>query len=293
MNKNIAAPSVSRNLLAGRGLSAKKTLGQNFLIEPDVVRRIVAAAAIDAGDIVLEVGPGLGAMTQELCNHAGQVAAVEIDGRLVPVLKEVLAEKNNVSIIEGDILKVDIEEIMAKIRAGGDYAPGFVVVANLPYYITTPIIMRFLEGMLPWRRIVIMLQKEVAERISASPGGKDYGALSIAVQYRAVSRRAFNVRPQCFYPRPNVDSSVVILEKRAQPPAEVADEALFFRVVRASFAQRRKTLLNALSDGLDLTKKETADILLTSGIEPGRRGESLTVAEFAAIANSLSAFNKK
>ncbi len=285
----VATPSVTRQLMQTHAVSAKKSLGQNFIIEPQVIADIVAAAGCDKQDLVLEIGPGLGSLTQSLSAAAGQVLALEIDQSLLAALAESLAACSNVRLLHADALEADLTGLLAEFAGREDLRPGFMAVANLPYYITTPLLMRFLEQpQMPWRRLVFMVQKELAESMQAGPGGKDYGALSLAVQYRAPARLAFTVPPTVFTPRPKVASAVIVLERLAQPPVQVEDEQLFFAVIRAGFGQRRKTLLNSLSSGLELDKQQISAALLAADIEPGRRAETLTLAEFARLAQNLS-----
>lgn len=289
--KPVATPSVTRQLMQTQSVSAKKSLGQNFIIEPQVIADIVAAAGCDKQDLVLEIGPGLGSLTQALSAAAGQVLALEIDQSLLAALAESLADCANVQLLHADAMEADLAGLLAAFADRVDLRPGFMAVANLPYYITTPLLMRFLEQpQLPWRRLVFMVQKELAERMQAAPGGKDYGALSLAVQYRAAARLAFTVPPTVFLPRPNVASAVIVLERLPQPPVRLAPEAeqLFFAVIRAGFGQRRKTLLNSLSAGLGLDKQQIGAALLAAGIEPGRRAETLSLAEFARLAQELA-----
>lgn len=266
----IADLSATRHILKTFKLHAVKGLGQNFLINAEVVRRIVEAAEICAGDEVLEIGAGIGTLTQGLLEAGAHVTAVEVDKKLPAVLKETLAGYDNLRLIEGDILKLNLSELMPR---------PFKVVANLPYYITTQILLTLLEKNLPVTKIVTMVQREVAERMTAAPGSKIYGALSIAVQFRADSRIAFDVPPSSFLPPPEVTSSVVVCNVR-KPPVEV-DEDFFFRVVRTAFAKRRKTLLNSLASF-------GRDKLVASGIDVGRRAETLSLEEFARLANFLA-----
>ena len=289
MKKTIATAQETKRLMAKHQFHTKKKLGQNFLVDANIIQKIVAAAALDEADIVVEIGPGMGALTQQLAAVAGQVVAVELDASLIPILQETFADTPNITIQQGDALKLDYEALLAPIRQRGQYRPGFVVVANLPYYITTPITMGLLESGASWRRLVLMVQKEVAQRMQAAPGGKDYGALSIGVQYRAAAEIAFLVPPTVFIPRPAVDSAVVVLERLAQPPVQVADEALFFCLVQAGFAQRRKTLRNACSSGLQLEKSRLEQIFLQAGIDGGRRAETLSLAELAKLTNVIQA----
>ncbi|WP_462331759.1 16S rRNA (adenine(1518)-N(6)/adenine(1519)-N(6))-dimethyltransferase RsmA [Schwartzia sp. (in: firmicutes)] len=279
----IADRGVTSHILKAFNLHASKRLGQNFLIDAGVVNGIVATAEIEPGDRVLEIGPGIGTLTQALAEAGADVTAVELDKKLPAVLAETLKAYDNVRIVPGDILKTDIRALM------GDEP--FKVVANLPYYITTPIIMALLEQKLPITRIVTMVQKEVAERMTAEPGGKDYGALSVAVQYYTEPEFALNVPPKCFMPAPAVDSAVMDCVVRTEPPVDVKDEKMFFRVVKASFGQRRKTLTNALT-GVGISKDDVKTVLSTAGVEGTRRGETLTLAEFAALADAVTALNK-
>lgn len=275
----IADKKVTRYILQRFGLHMSKRLGQNFLVDAGIVQGIVAAADIKQGDRVLEIGPGIGTLTQALCEAGADVTCVELDKRLPEILSHTLEAYDNVRVIQGDILKVNIPEIM------GDEP--FKVVANLPYYITTPIIMALLEKYLPITDIVVMVQKEVAQRMAAEPGGKTYGALSVAVQYYTVPQIALYVPPRSFMPPPEVDSVVVDCKVRTKPAVDLIDEKMFFRVVKAAFGQRRKTLNNALkSVGVD--KNIIADVLTKAGVETTRRGETLTMDEFAAISNILS-----
>jgi 16S rRNA (adenine1518-N6/adenine1519-N6)-dimethyltransferase len=268
-----------------------RTLGQNFLIDESVIRRIVDSAEISSGDMVIEVGSGVGNMTRELAARAGGVAAVEIDKRLIPALSESLAEFANVRIFNRDILKTDVGEILEFFGKSGAQVPAVPVkvVANLPYYITTPIIMKFLEECTGIGVLVFMVQKEVADRMCASPGGKDYGALSVAVRYYSEAEKIFNVPPHCFIPQPDVDSTVVRLTVNRTPPVELLDRELFFKTVKASFGQRRKTLVNSLlnSGYFNAGREQIKDILIGLGIDEKQRGETLSVVQFAQLANSL------
>ncbi len=280
LKPRIAKREVTLHILRAFGLHASKRLGQNFLVDEAVVDGIVAAADVKGGDAVLEIGPGIGTLTQGLLEAGAKVVAVELDQRLVKVLGETLAGYEDVRIVYGDILKIDIPREMA--------TSPFKVVANLPYYITTPILMMLLEQRIPATVLVAMVQKEVAERMVAAPGGKDYGALSVAVQYYTAPEIAFIVPPQSFVPAPAVESAVIRCVIRERAPVELADEATFFRVVKAGFAQRRKTLANALK-AAGLAPADTAAILAAAGIDGGRRGETLSLQEFAAVANAWTA----
>ena len=264
----------------------QKRFGQNFLIDTHVLERIIEAAQITKDDFVIEIGPGIGTMTQYLAEAAREVAAVEIDRSLIPILQDTLQDWDNVTVINEDILKVDVCKL-AQEKNGGRPVK---VVANLPYYITTPIIMGLFENQVPLDSITIMVQKEVAQRMQAGPGTKDYGALSLAVQYYASPYLAANVPPNCFMPRPNVGSAVIRLTRFEETPVQVKDEKLLFRLIRASFNQRRKTLQNGLvnSQELDFTKEQVAAAIATLGVSPSVRGEALTLEQFAALANALS-----
>lgn len=288
MDKKIATPSATLEIMRKHGLSAKKSLGQNFIIEPHIIERIAAAADCDKQDLVLEIGPGLGSLTQALSQAAGQVISVEIDKTLIEPLRETFADRPNIEIVHADALTADIPALLREQQQKGSFRPGFMAVANLPYYITTPLIMRFLEQDCGWRRMVFMVQKELADRMQAAPGTKDYGALSLAVQFRARASIAFIVPPSVFIPRPKVASAVIVLDRLDQPPAAVRDEQQLFAVIRAGFGQRRKTLLNSLTSGLALPKEQIAAALDTAGIAAERRAETLTIGEFARLADALT-----
>ena len=274
----IASREVTRHILKSFNLRMSKRLGQNFLIDGTIVQGIVDAAGISAGEKVLEIGPGIGTLTQGLAEAGASVTAVELDKKLPAVLAHTLAGYENVKIVPGDILKVNIPEIMGEGR--------FKVVANLPYYITTPIVMALLEQRLPISRMVTMVQKEVAQRMVASPGGKEYGALSVAVQYYTIPSIVLDVPPRSFIPAPEVDSVVICCEVREKPAVDVMDEKMFFRVVKAAFGQRRKTFNNALkSMGID--KEQVQLVLQAADIDGTRRGETLSLQEFAAVADAV------
>ena len=279
----IADPKVTRHILSAFHLRASKRLGQNFLVDRSVVQGIVDAAELSPADTVLEIGPGIGTLTQGLAESGVRVVAVELDKKLPAVLAETLRGYDNVTIVPGDILKLNIPETLG-LRAG----ERFKVVANLPYYITTPIIMTLLEQRLPIERLVTMVQKEVAERMIAAPGSKIYGALSVAVQYHTEPRIVREVAPRSFIPAPEVASAVIACKKREKPPVETLDERMFFRVARASFGQRRKTLANALL-GTGASKDAVRRALEEAAIDEKRRGETLSLAEFARLANAFSA----
>ena len=263
----------------------QKKFGQNFLIDTHVLDKIIAAAHITKEDLVLEIGPGIGTMTQYLCEHARQVIAVEIDKNLIPILEDTLSEYNNVKVIQNDILKVDINQLAQEENGGRPIK----VVANLPYYITTPIIMGLFESHVPIENITVMVQKEVADRMQVGPGTKEYGALSLAVQYYAEPYIVANVPPNCFMPRPKVGSAVIRLSRHKENPVQVEDEALMFRLIRASFNQRRKTLVNGLcnSPEVEAGKEEILAALEQMGMSPTVRGETFGLEEFAKLANLL------
>ncbi len=263
----------------------QKKYGQNFLIDAHVLDKIIQAAGIGPDDYVLEIGPGIGTMTQSLCEHAGRVAAVEIDKNLIPVLKETLAEYPNVTIINADILKLDLAGLLQRENGGRPVK----VVANLPYYITTPIIMGLFEGPAPIDSITVMVQKEVAVRMQAPPGGKEYGALSLAVQYYAKPKIVANVPPNCFLPRPAVASAVIRLKRYEAPPVAVQDEKLMFAVIRASFNQRRKTLANGLANASNLpfTREQVQSAVRRLGVPADIRGEKLSLMQFAQLSDFL------
>lgn len=268
----------------------EKKFGQNFLIDTHVLKKIIGAAGVTKDDFVLEIGPGIGTMTQYLAEAAREVVAVEIDDHLIPILEDTLSSYDNVTVLHQDILKVDIAAL-AQEKNGGK---PIKVVANLPYYITTPIIMGLFESHVPLDSVTVMVQKEVAMRMQAGPGTKDYGALSLAVQYYAEPYLAANVPPNCFMPRPNVGSAVISLTCHEKPPVEVADEKLLFRLIRASFNQRRKTLVNGLTNSPELSfgKEQITAAVEALGKGATVRGEALTLEEFAALTNILAGVKK-
>ena len=277
----IADPKVTRHILSAFHLRASKRLGQNFLVDAGVVRAIVDAADLSPADTVLEIGPGIGTLTQGLAESGARIVAVELDKKLPAVLAETLQGYDNVTVVPGDILKLDILRIL-NLGAG----ERFKVVANLPYYITTPILMALLEQHLPIERMVTMVQKEVAVRMTARPGSKDYGALSVAVQYHTDARIVMDVPPRAFMPAPEVTSAVIACRVRETPAVRPSDEKLFFRLVRAAFGQRRKTLLNALT-GAGLTKELCRAGLAAAGIAESLRGEQLSLADFARLSDAV------
>ena len=276
LHPKIATVSATRHILKTFNLRASKRLGQNFLIDAGVVDGILNAAEISAGEEVLEIGPGIGTLTQGLLECGAFVTAVEVDKKLPAVLAQTLAGYENFKLVQGDILKVDVEKLMP---------PNFKVVANLPYYITTQILLTLIEKKLPITKIVTMVQREVAERMIAAPGSKTYGAMSVAVQFRANVRIAFDVSPESFLPRPEVTSSVVVCDIK-EPPFKL-DEEFFTKVVRASFGQRRKTLLNSLI-GAGFNRDSVTKALTAAEILPSRRAETLSIEDFARLSNSLS-----
>jgi len=271
-----------------------KSLGQNFLVDENIINRIVDASNISETDLVIEVGPGIGNMTKKLAQKAGRIIAVEIDKYLIPPLTEVLKDYPNSSIINQDILKISIRDVIEAEMAANDKLKTVKIVANLPYYITTPIIMKFLEENPGIHTLVFMIQKEVADRIVASPGGKVYGALSVAVQYYSKAEKVFDVSPHCFIPQPDVDSTVIRLNVYDKPQVELLNKDVFFQTVKASFGQRRKTLVNALanSNKFSADKEKIKEILLRMGINENIRGESLSISQFAQIANELYAMSR-
>ena len=284
--------SETYNLIKKYDVHARKRFGQNFLTDPRVLDKIIDAAEIEEDDFVLEIGPGLGTMTRALCEHAGNVLAVEIDYDLADILeRELIPLYDNLEILVGDILKQDIREIVESRGKGRKVK----VVANLPYYITTPILMELLESRVPLHSITVMVQKEVADRMMAEPGAKDCGAISLAVQYYAEPYLAANVPPNCFTPRPKVASAVIRLKRREEPPVETQDEHLMFKRVRAAFAQRRKTLLNAISNSpeLDFDKDTVSHAITEVGLEPAVRGEKLDITTYARLADALSKHYEK
>ena len=281
----IGTPGRTVEVLQKYQFNFQKKYGQNFLIEPQVLATIVDAAPRPADDGVLEIGPGIGTMTQYLAEQAREVVAVEIDKALIPILQDTLSEYPNVTIINEDILKVDLEKLVKEKNDGRPVK----VVANLPYYITTPIIMQLFESHVPLHSITIMVQTEVAQRMQVGPGTKDYGALSLAVQYYSRPEIITHVPPTCFIPRPNVGSTVIRLTRYEKPPVEAADESFLFSLIRASFNQRRKTLVNGLSNasGLNLSKAQITEALEQMGLPANVRGETFTLEQFARLSELL------
>ena len=283
MNQKLSDPKKTIEVIQKYQFAFQKRFGQNFLIDAHVLERIVSAAGITKDDCVLEIGPGIGTMTQYLAESAGQVIAVEIDTNLLPILADTLKDYSNVKVINQDILKVDINELVKEYNNGRPIK----VVANLPYYITTPIIMGLFESNVPIDNITVMVQKEVADRMQVGPGSKDYGALSLAVQYYASPYIVANVPPNCFIPRPNVGSAVIRLTRYKEPPVQVNDPKLMFKLIRASFNQRRKTLQNGLNNSpeISFSKEEIAKAIESLGVSPSVRGEALSLEQFAQLAN--------
>lgn len=287
MHKDIATPVRTKAILEKYGFSFKKSLGQNFLIDTNILKNIVDQAELTDRSGAIEIGPGIGALTEQLARRSGKVVAYEIDQRLLPILEETLAPYDNKKIIHEDVLKADVSTMIQDEFSGFE---DIMVVANLPYYVTTPIIMKLLEEKLPIRGIVCMLQKEVADRISASPGTKDYGSLSIAVQYYTTAETVMIVPKTVFVPQPNVDSAVIRLTLRDEPAVKVISEDFFFTVTKSSFAQRRKTILNNLTSKLPEGKEKKDQIITAlndSGIDPTRRGETLSIEEFGMLSDKL------
>lgn len=278
------SPKVIKELLQNHGFRFSKSLGQNFLIDGNIIDKICDGAKITEKDNILEIGPGIGTLTQELCNRANKVVAIEIDNRLIPILEDTLSPYENVDIINDDILNIDLINLVKNRFDNSEVK----VVANLPYYITTPIIMKLLEDRVKLDSIVVMVQKEVAQRMNASPGGKDYGALSVAVQYYCEPEIIVNVPKTVFMPMPNVDSAVIALKVHKSPRINVDDEVLFFKIVKTAFGKRRKTLSNSLSTGgLGIEKKDIVRILEKLNIDPKRRAETLDIEEFAKITKEI------
>ncbi len=282
----LGTPSATKEIINKYSFAFQKKFGQNFLIDSNVLESIIRGAEITKEDFVLEIGPGIGTMTQYLCEAARQVVAVEIDKMLIPILEDTLSEYDNVEVINQDVLKVDIKSLAEEKNNGKPIK----VVANLPYYITTPIIMGLFESGVPIDSITIMVQKEVADRMQTGPGSKDYGALSLAVQFYATAKVILNVSATCFMPRPNVDSAVIKLTRHKEPTVNVADEKLMFKIIRASFNQRRKTLVNGLKNSpeLSFSKEQIVKAIEKIGKPETIRGEALTLEEFAELANAFT-----
>lgn len=284
-------PTRTMAVLEKHGFHTQKKFGQNFLVDPNILEEIIAAAEITKDDFVLEIGPGIGNLTQYLCESARKVVAVEIDTKLIPVLTDTLKEYDNVSIVNQDILKLDLADLVEKENAGKPIK----VVANLPYYITTPILMELLESHIPMESVTVMVQKEVAERMQVGPGTKDYGALSLAIQYYTVPKIICEVPPSCFIPRPNVSSAVIQLTCHREPPVKIHNEAFLFQVIRASFNQRRKTLVNGLNNSptIPVPKEVILRTIEELGYSPTIRGEILSLEEFARLSDALGLYLEK
>ncbi|GAA0138011.1 16S rRNA (adenine(1518)-N(6)/adenine(1519)-N(6)) -dimethyltransferase RsmA [Paenibacillus sp. YSY-4.3] len=290
--EDISTPRRTKEIIQRHGFSFKKSLGQNFLIDQNILAKIIEAAGLDKTKGALEIGPGIGALTEKLAQQARKVTAVEIDQRLLPILEEVLEPYPHVQVVHGDVLKLHLRELFEQQFKD---VSGVSVVANLPYYVTTPILMKLLEEGLPLEHIVVMIQKEVAERMAASPGGKAYGSLSIAVQYYSEPELVCIVPHTVFIPQPNVESAVIRLKVRKEPPVSVEDETFFFDVVHASFAQRRKTIANNLKSRFfpKEGRERLEQLLAKAGIEPSRRAETLSLQEYAVLSNVLFAAGLK
>nr|WP_330408014.1 16S rRNA (adenine(1518)-N(6)/adenine(1519)-N(6))-dimethyltransferase RsmA [Vallitalea guaymasensis] len=286
----IASPKKTIEIIKKYDFAFQKKFGQNFLIDFHVLNKIITSSNITKEDVVIEIGPGIGSLTQQLAENAKQVIAVEIDKKLIPILEDTLSDYNNITIINEDILKVDIVKL---VEEKNDNKP-IKVVANLPYYITTPIIMGLFESNVPVDSITVMVQKEVADRMKAKPGTKDYGALSLAVGYYSEPYIVANVPPNCFMPRPKIGSAVIKLTKHKQPPVDVEDAKLLFKIIRASFNQRRKTLINGLYNNLDgmFDKDQLKQAIENIGLKLNVRGETLSLEEFSNLANELYKLNK-
>lgn len=283
--EKLSSPRRTKEIVNKYGFRFSKSLGQNFLIDENIILKIIEGSEINKNDVIIEVGPGIGTLTQYLAEMSKKVLAIEIDKSLIPVLDETLGSYDNVEVINSDVLDLDLKKLVS------DKFPGekVKVVANLPYYVTTPIIMKFLEEEVPVKDIVVMVQKEVADRLKAKPKTKDYGSLSVAVQYYSQPEIVTRVPRSVFIPNPNVESTVIRLKVLDNPQVQVADRKIFHKVVRASFAKRRKTLLNSLSfSNLELNKDQIKETLVACDIDPRRRGETLDIEEFAALSNKIS-----
>lgn len=291
MGKNIIklyAPSTIREIGERYAFRLSKSLGQNFLADKHAIDCIIKGSFIEQEDLVIEIGPGIGVLTAEAARCAAEVVTIEVDSRLIPILEETLREYRNITVINADILKTDLTEI-AKMYSGSGKIH---IIGNLPYYITTPIIMKILEDRVPADSITVMMQKEVAERIQSGPGSKAYGALSVAVQYYCTVEQIVSVPKEAFVPRPKVDSAVLRLDVRKAPPVELKSEEMFFACIKAGFGQRRKTLLNSLTGAVGFTKDTIRDVLALAKIDPARRTETLELEEFAAIANCMTDYKR-
>ena len=282
--KNLSDINVVKSLLSRHGFQFSKALGQNFLINPEICPKMATECGADQTKGVIEVGPGFGVLTRELAARANKVVAIELDKRLPAVLAETLRDFNNVKVVQADVMEVDLHQLIQDEFSGLDV----LVCANLPYYITSPVIMKLLEEKLPVESLTVMVQKEAAERLCAQPGTRECGAVSAAVQYYAEPEILFEVSRGSFMPAPNVDSAVIQLHIRKEPPVDVRDEALFFRVIRAAFAQRRKTAVNSISNTLHMSKQQVTDAFEQAGVRANSRAEALTLPEFAAVVNQLA-----
>lgn len=280
----LSSHKATKDIVQKHGFRFSKSLGQNFLIDDNVIDRILEGARVSEGDKIIEVGPGIGTLTREMAKKAEKVTAIEIDKNLIPILEETLSEFDNVEVINEDILKVDVEKLVDEKLSGGPVK----LIANLPYYITTPIVMKFLEEDIPVTDIVVMVQKEVADRMNAVPSTKDYGALSVAVQYYCDTEIVAKAPRHMFIPQPNVDSTVIGLHIREEKKYNAENEDIFFRTVKAAFGQRRKTLLNSLSSMGMLDKASVKEVLSDAGIDEKRRGETLSIEEFAHLSNIIN-----
>lgn len=284
------SPATISEVRRKHGFQFSKSLGQNFLTDKNIIDKIIEGSMIGKGDLVIEIGPGIGVLTAAAAEAAGKVIAVEIDRNLIPILKDTLSDYDNIEIINSDILKIDLSALLEQNELiNGQKREGVRILGNLPYYITTPIIMKILEDRVQTDSITIMLQKEVADRIKAQPGSRTYGALSVAVQYYCTVAHVANAPKEIFVPQPKVDSTVIRLDVRKEKPVLLSSEETFFAVVKAGFGQRRKTLLNSLTGIYGLTKDEIAVVMATAGIDPVRRAETLSLEEFAALANAIRA----
>lgn len=287
------APSTIQQIKERHNFQLSKSLGQNFITDKSVIERIVEGADIGAGDLVIEIGPGIGVLTAEAAKACARVVAIEIDKKLIPILSETLQEYDNIKVINQDILKTDLNEIIDAERDAGSFTGGVKIIGNLPYYITTPIIMGILEKGVAADSITIMMQKEVADRIKAKPGGKIYGAISVAVQYYCTVEQVASVPKEVFIPRPKVDSAVLKLCIREKRPVELIDERIFFACIKAGFGQRRKTLLNSLTGVSGLSRDDIKSVLGQADIDSVRRAETLSIEEFAAIANEVTIYSRR
>ena len=287
------SPSTIADIRERYNFQLSRSLGQNFITDRSIIERIVEGAGVGENDLVIEIGPGIGVLTAEAAEAAARVIAVDIDSKLIPILSETLAEYDNIKVINQDILKTDVNKIIEEEKAAGNFTGAVRIIGNLPYYITTPIIMGLLESGVKADSITVMMQKEVADRIKASPGSKTYGAISAAVQYYCIVEQIASVPKEVFVPRPKVDSAVLNLHIRKEKPVELTDEKMFFACIRSGFGQRRKTLLNSLTGTAGLSKEDIRNILSTAGIDPVRRAETLNMEEFAAIANEAAACSRR